>query len=44
MSVSPAVAIVTIVALFVLALLALLRASSGDIAEIIRALTKWFRK
>jgi hypothetical protein len=42
MAVDPSVAIVTILALFVLALVALLRAPREDIAKIIRVLTRWF--
>lgn len=43
-TVDPSVAIVTVLALFVLALVALLRAPPEDIAKIIRALTRWFSK
>lgn len=44
MTVDPSVAIVTILALFILALVALLRAPPEDIAKIVRALTRWFHK
>jgi hypothetical protein len=43
-SVSPSVAIVTVVALFILALIALLRARPEDIPKILRAVTRWFGK
>jgi hypothetical protein len=43
-SVNPDVAILTIVAAFILAVIALLRAPPEDIAKIIRALTRWFKK
>jgi hypothetical protein len=42
--ISSSVAIVTVVALFILALVALLRAPSEDIAKIVQALTRWFKK
>lgn len=44
MTVSPSVAIVTVLALFVLALVALFRAPPEDIKPIIEFLTRWFRK
>lgn len=44
MTVSPSVAIVTVIALFVLALIALLRARREDIPKILRAFTRWFGK
>jgi hypothetical protein len=43
-TISPAVAIVTIVALFVLAFVALLRAPREDITKIVEFLTQWFKK
>jgi hypothetical protein len=43
-TVDPPVAIVTILALFVLAFVALLRAPPEDIKKIISDLTRWFRK
>jgi hypothetical protein len=44
MLVDPSVAIVTILALFVLALVALFRAPPEDIKKIIEALARWFGK
>ena len=44
MRVSPSVAIVTILALFVLALVALFRAPPEHITEIVKYLTRWFKK
>lgn len=44
MTISTPLAIVTVVAVFVLGLVALVRAPSGDIAKIIQALTRWFGK
>jgi hypothetical protein len=43
-TVSPSVAIVTILAVFVLLLVALFRAPPEDIAKMVRDLTRWFRK
>ena len=43
-TVSPSVAIVTVVALFILALVGILRARPEDIPKILRAFTRWFGK
>jgi hypothetical protein len=43
-TVSPSVAIVTVLALFVLALVALFRAPPEHIIKIVRAITRWFGK
>ena len=44
MTVSPVVAIVTLLALLTLALVALIRAQPADIPKILRQLTRWFTK
>jgi hypothetical protein len=44
MTVSPAVAIVTIVALFVLALVGIVRARPEDIPKLFRGFGRWFGK
>jgi hypothetical protein len=43
-TVSPAVVIVTVLALLILALVALLRARPDDIPKVVRQLTRWFTK
>jgi hypothetical protein len=43
-SVSPYVLIVALVAAFVLALVALLRARPEDIEKLVRVMTRWFSK
>lgn len=44
MTVSPAVAIVTVLALLILALVALFRARPDDIPKIVRQMTHWFTR
>jgi hypothetical protein len=44
MSIDPLVAIVTVVAVFILLLVAILRAPPEDIKKIIEPLTRWFSK
>jgi hypothetical protein len=43
-TVNPSVAIVTILCIFILALVALFRAPPEDIVKIVRALMRWFGK